>query len=71
MATTTISTPTHHAAADRSRGAQPLLAVTGMSKHFGPVEALVDVDFLGGEQLTGATSRPWSTRRTNCSIRSA
>jgi len=45
MATTTISTPTHHATADRSRDAQPLLAATGMSKHFGPVEALVDVDF--------------------------
>ena len=45
MATTTISTPTHHAAADRSRDAQPLLAATGMSKRFGSVEALADVDF--------------------------
>jgi D-xylose transport system ATP-binding protein len=33
------------AAEPRPDAAAPLLVATGMSKHFGPVEALVDVDF--------------------------
>jgi D-xylose transport system ATP-binding protein len=49
MATTTPRTPTIAAGASGteppSRDRPPLLLATGMSKHFGSVEALVDVDF--------------------------
>ena len=51
--TTTVSSPTIDSsdaalimgAEVQPRTEQPLLAATGISKHFGPVEALTDVDF--------------------------